>query len=458
MALDTKYRPMTYEDVLGQEAAIDVLRQFVKDGRGFHQSYVLCGQHGSGKTTLGRILSRALLCEAPVDGNPCDECHSCTTLLDGGTTECFEELDAATRSGKADVLRITEQIQYSTFSGKRSVYLFDEAHRLSKQALDAMLKPMEDCVRGSEDKQLVCIFCTTEPEKMRNTIFSRCAPAFSIRAVEAETIAARLQTICDAEGITYEQEALVSVAEICELHIRDALKTVEGVSMLGGVTETTLGKYLGLGANTYVLDLLDGIGSDLKQATRAAMEISRLLSPSAAYERIADGALTAYRSSLEVGKIPHRWKKDRIMKLADNGSLLIPIANIFSNPPHKPSKHTLILDIAEAHHKVLGTYPAPTRAIPTPPQETALVSTNLNVSSVGTVEEKETLSAKVTSTGVWLDPRAIGSGSGRSVPEGAHTSANGGLPLPVFRSVLQSYLRELDGIKGLARQNNLGGS
>ena len=99
MALDTKYRPMTYGDVLGQEASIDVLRQFVKDGRGFHQSYVLCGQHGSGKTTLGRILARALLCEEPVDGNPCDECHSCTTLLNGGTTECFEELDAATRSG-----------------------------------------------------------------------------------------------------------------------------------------------------------------------------------------------------------------------------------------------------------------------------------------------------------------------------------------------------------------------
>jgi len=449
---------MTYEDVLGQEASVDVLRQFVKDKRGFHQSYVLCGQHGSGKTTLGRILARALLCEAPLEGNPCDECHSCTTLLNGGTTECFEELDAATRSGKADVLRITEQIQYSTFSGKRAVYLFDEAHRLSKQALDAMLKPMEDCVRGSEDKQLVCIFCTTEPEKMRNTIFSRCAPAFSIRAVEAEVIATRLKTICDAEGITYEEDSLVSVAEICELHIRDALKTVEGVSMLGGVTEATLSKYLGLGANAHVFDILDGIGTDLKGATRAALEISRLLSPSAAYERIADGALTAYRSSLEVGRIPHRWKKDRIIRIADKGSFLIPIANIFSNPPHKPSKHTLILDIAEAHHKVLGTHPVPLRAAPTPPQEVAPAPTNLNVSPLGNVEEKETQSATVTSTGVWLDPRAIGNGSGKGVSEGTQPTPNGGLPLPVFRSVLQSYLRELDGIKGLTRQNNMGGS
>ena len=446
---------MTYGDVLGQEASIDVLRQFVKDGRGFHQSYVLCGQHGSGKTTLGRILARALLCEEPVDGNPCDECHSCTTLLNGGTTECFEELDAATRSGKADVLRITEEIQYSTFSGKRNVYLFDEAHRLSKQALDAMLKPMEDCVRGSEDKQLVCIFCTTEPEKMRNTIFSRCAPAFTIRAVEAEAIAVRLGEVCDSEGIPYEPEALVSVAEICELHIRDALKTIEGVSMLGGVTDANLVRYLGLGANVHILDLLDAIGTDLKKASQAVAELSKIASPSAAYERIADAALTAYRAHLEVGRIPHRWKKDRIVKISERGSFLLPIANTFSNPPHKPSKHTLMLDVAEAHHKVLGVSIVP---VTVAPQPSVAPSPILIDESVGNVEQKEAKSAAVTSTGVWLDPRAIGNGSGRSVSESKTAPVNGGLSLPVFKSVLQSYLRELDGFQGSSRQDNMGGS
>ena len=183
MALDTKYRPTKYSDVLGQEASAIVLKQFVKEGMGFHQSYVFCGQHGSGKTTLGRILARALLCTTPNEGEPCDECHSCQTLLDGGAHESFEELDAATKSGKSDLSRIIEDVTYSTFSGNRRIYLFDESHRLSKQALDALLKPMEDNVPGTEDKKLVCIFCTTEPEKMRNTIFSRCAPAFVIRAV-----------------------------------------------------------------------------------------------------------------------------------------------------------------------------------------------------------------------------------------------------------------------------------
>ncbi len=162
MALDTKYRPRTYGDVLGQDATVSVLRQFIVEGRGFHQSYVFCGQHGSGKTTLGRILARALLCEAPSEGSPCDECLSCRTLLDGDSHECFVELDAATKSGKADLVRILEDVQYSTVSGKRRIYLFDESHRLSKQALDALLKPMEDSAPGSEDKRLVCIFCTTE--------------------------------------------------------------------------------------------------------------------------------------------------------------------------------------------------------------------------------------------------------------------------------------------------------
>lgn len=126
MALDTKYRPATYEDVLGQDATVSVLKQFVIEGRGYHQSYVFCGQHGSGKTTLGRILGKALLCESPVEGSPCDQCASCRTFLEGGTHECFVELDAATKSGKADLALILEDIQYSTVSGKRRIYLFDE--------------------------------------------------------------------------------------------------------------------------------------------------------------------------------------------------------------------------------------------------------------------------------------------------------------------------------------------
>jgi DNA polymerase III delta prime subunit len=126
VALDTKYRPINYSDVLGQDSTVEVLRQFIREGRGFHQSYIFCGQHGSGKTTMGRILARALLCEAHVDGEPCNQCTSCLSILERGSSECFVELDAATKSGKSDVTKITEDVTYSTFSGKRRIYLFDE--------------------------------------------------------------------------------------------------------------------------------------------------------------------------------------------------------------------------------------------------------------------------------------------------------------------------------------------
>jgi len=239
VSLDTRYRPRSYADVLGQEGTVQILRQYVRSGAGFHQSYLFAGPWGSGKTTLGRILARSLLCAAPVDGGPCDSCPSCRSILEGGSSENFFEIDAATNSGKDSVRKIVEEIQYSTFSGKRRLYLFDESHRLTLDALDALLKPMEDTVPGGEDKSLVCIFCTTEPEKMRATILSRCAPAFVIKPVVPDQIGSRLAQICDSEGIAYEREALTLIGELTECHIRDALKAVEGVSMLGPVSTRT---------------------------------------------------------------------------------------------------------------------------------------------------------------------------------------------------------------------------
>ena len=121
MSLDTKYRPMTYPEVIGQSANVEVLTNIVKKGAGFHQSYVFCGPHGTGKTTLGRILARALLCDDPVDGHPCDQCSSCKTILEYGSSECFVEVDAATNSGKSDIKEIVDQLEYSVLSGKKRI-------------------------------------------------------------------------------------------------------------------------------------------------------------------------------------------------------------------------------------------------------------------------------------------------------------------------------------------------
>lgn len=126
MGLDVKYRPRRYGEVLGQDDTVRILRSFVFKGIGFHQSYLFHGPYGSGKTTLGRILARALLCSDPVEGEPCDKCLSCRALLEGGTVEGYVEVDAATHSGKDQIRKIVATIQFSTFSGTRRIYLFDE--------------------------------------------------------------------------------------------------------------------------------------------------------------------------------------------------------------------------------------------------------------------------------------------------------------------------------------------
>lgn len=454
MAFDTKYRPQTYTDVLGQEASVAVLKQFVVEGRGFHQSYVFCGQHGSGKTTLGRILVRALLCDSPVEGAPCDECPSCQTLLRGDPHECFEELDAATKSGKSDLTRIIEDMQYSTASGKRRIYLFDESHRLSKQALDVLLKPMEDNVPGTEEKRLVCIFATTEPEKMVSTIFSRCAPAFVIRSASTEAIADRLAFICEQESITYERDALVLLSEQSESHIRDAIKMLEGVSMLGGVTTEHVTSYLHLGTNDTVLDLLSAVATDLTRTVAVATDLARDLSPTTAYERIAEAAMLIYKHQLGVTGVPSKWDSGRIQALGDQGSAWLNVATRFAAPPHRPTRQTLVLDAVSAHHlfgqavPVTGVpvvvqtssapSPAPSREIPQPALS--------DDPPVGKIKHDHDTAHKTTS-GVWVDPRAIGSGPSdrRADPNGVVEGSpeSDSLDPSTFRQLVGHHLRGL---------------
>jgi DNA polymerase III subunit gamma/tau len=473
MALDTKYRPRTYDEVLGQDATVSVLKQFVVEGRGFHQSYVFCGQHGSGKTTLGRLLARALLCETPFEGSPCDQCASCLTFLNGDTHECFVELDAATKSGKADLTRILEDVRYSTVSGKRRIYLFDESHRLSKQALDALLKPMEDNAPGSEDKRLVCIFCTTEPEKMVGTIFSRCAPAFVIRVAPSEEITDRLDHICEQEGLVYDHDALELIVEQSESHIRDALKMVEGVSMLGEVTQKNVASYLHLDANDGVLDLLASLGSDLPEAVKHSTELAFSVSPSAAYERLADAAMLAYKVHLGVvTQIPAKWNTDKMEALAQRGAVWLNVATRFAAPPHRPTRQTLTLDVATAHHlfggsdfvygsPVLVTPPSQTltRTSDPPAPETGSSSTPSAppVGNVGHVSSDP--SAHTTRNGVWLDPRAVGLGPEDRADPSSNPAACADshvLTPNVFRELVQHHLRGLK--RGRERSSHMGGA
>lgn len=484
MAFDTKYRPLRYEDVLGQDEYKAVLRQIVEDGTGFHQSYLFCGQHGSGKTTLGRILARALLCANPQDGNPCDECDSCLAVLED-RSECFTEFDAATNSGKDDIKKITEELQYSTFSGKQRIYLFDESHQLSKQALDAMLKPMEDSQPGTEDKQLICIFCTTEPERMRSTIFSRCAPAFTIRPVDPEKIADRLAYVCEQEGIEYERAALVLLAEFHESHIRDALKSLEGISKLGEINQENANAYLRLQANGMCLDILTALGTDLARVFDKAEALHELLSPSVSYKRLAEIAMLAYKVKIGAGHVPMFWDADKLGALGDHhAEYLLLISEHLSVRPARPSQAMLLCDLAHLHHGKLGTLPSMSLAPaatqpPTTPVSTVSPPQRKPSPSYSTVAETSTTSSQTASSSeaaslgkVASDPVSDPAEPAPNQPSGTEvehehapppqptspTPAPGGMSdTEFYRAALQRRLAELSAGRGSKRQADMGG-
>lgn len=344
MSLDTKYRPRAYSDVLGQKATIQTLKGFIKSDAGWRQSYLFAGPYGSGKTTLGRIMARALLCKSPNEGEPCDECGSCLAML-SGSHDSFVEVDAATNSGKSDVKKLLDELAYSSFSGSKKLYLFDESHQLSKDALDALLKPMEENDRGSFDKKLVCIFATTEPEKMRQTVLSRCAPAFIIKNVDSEEIADRLAWVCDQEGFTYEREALVLIADFTEGHIRDALKAIEGVSSTneGSVSLKGVKSYLHVERNDVICQMLlaenaeaMGLADDLLQSTPVGV----------AYDRLMNASMMAISMGMGSGNPPPFWNKEMLKRAWDKYQLgLLTLADSLASRPLRPTSAMFKCDL-----------------------------------------------------------------------------------------------------------------
>lgn len=402
MALDTKYRPTRFEDVLGQSSTVQILREFVSTGAGFRQSYLFCGPFGSGKTTLGRILARSLLCDNPVNGDPCDQCPSCLSILENGSSVDFVEVDAATNSGKDNIKRITEQIQYASFSGKRRIYLFDEAHQLSRDALDALLKPMEDSIAGSEDKKLVCIFCTTEPEKMRTTVVSRCAPAFVIRHAPTNEIVERLAYVCDSEGLEYDKDALELIAEHSEAHIRDALKSVEGVSMLGRLERDNVVSYLQLESSSAMMDLINAIV--LQQAAEAMMIAKQLLqshSPAVLYERMAETTMTLYSYGLGAGTLPSWWDQDKGGETSQSGYVLVHIGHQFARRPGRVSEAAFLCDVAQACTPVTAQ---PSTITPQIPRTGPTERQEFDGKIYKTVEFQ---ASPVVVAGTYLDPRGV---------------------------------------------------
>jgi hypothetical protein len=305
-----------------------------------------------------------------------------------GSSLDFTEVDAATNSGKEEVKKILEKIQYDTFSGGRHIYLFDESHQLSPAAVNALLKSMEENVPGSEDKCLLCIFCTTEPERMIKTVLSRCAPAFVIQQVTPDLIAKRLELICRAEGITYDPAMLVLIAEMTECHIRDALKAIESLSLLGEINKESVTTYLRLDLNSAYLDILEnlGPGKNLGVAVQAAKKLLERSSPVTCYEKLAELSMLAYQVFLGAASPPVYLDAQRMTALGQAQQYnLLNFSSRFAGRPGRPSASMLFCDLGNLHHGVavagdrpvvVMTTSAPTASVqPTTFAQTAVPAT-----------------------------------------------------------------------------------
>lgn len=218
-ALYRKFRPGEFDEVKGQEHIVTTLRNQIQTDRIGH-AYLFCGTRGTGKTTVAKILAKAVNCQNPVNGNPCNECETCQKI-NRQTSMNVIEIDAASNNGVGNIRDIIEEVQYSPAEGRYKVYIIDEVHMLSTGAFNALLKTLEE-----PPSYVIFILATTEPHKIPITIHSRCQ-RYDFRRISIETIEARLKELVDREQVQAEEKALRYVAKTADGSMRDALSLLD---------------------------------------------------------------------------------------------------------------------------------------------------------------------------------------------------------------------------------------
>ncbi len=218
-ALYRKWRPQTFDDVCGQEHITSILKHETEHGK-FSHAYLFCGSRGTGKTTCAKILSKAVNCESPINGSPCNRCSSCMAIDAGIATDVLE-MDAASNNGVDNIRDIRDEVVYTPSALKYRVYIVDEVHMLSGSAFNALLKTLEE-----PPSHVVFILATTELHKLPATIVSRCQ-RFDFRRISTDVLVDRLAYIADKENIGYDKDALRIIAKMAQGGMRDAISLLE---------------------------------------------------------------------------------------------------------------------------------------------------------------------------------------------------------------------------------------
>lgn len=259
-ALYRKWRPQTFDEVIGQKHITDTLKSQVKTGRLSH-AYIFIGTRGTGKTTCARILAKAVNCEHPVDGNPCGKCPACIGITEGSVMDVVE-MDAASNNKVDNVRALREEAIFSPAAVKKRVYIIDEVHMLTTSAFNALLKILEE-----PPEHLMFILATTELQKVPATILSRCQ-RHSFHRLETSEIAEHLEYVAGKEKCSLSHDAADLIARLAEGGLRDAMSILDQCSAYDTIDVDTVYNTMGLAGNRQIARMLESI---LAHDTEAAI-------------------------------------------------------------------------------------------------------------------------------------------------------------------------------------------
>ena len=252
-ALYRKFRPLKFEDMVGQEHITKTIRNQIIAGRVGH-AYLLNGGRGTGKTTTAKILARAVNCLNPQNGEPCNECEICKAALSGSLTDIVE-MDAASNNSVDDIRAIRDEVNFLPTLAKYRVYIIDEVHMLSTGAFNALLKTLEE-----PPSHVKFILATTEPQKLPATILSRCQ-RFDFKKISNGDISKRLQYVCDESKIEITKEALSIISILAEGAMRDALSILERCLQEGSekIDEDLVKDLVGIPKLAFITQIIEAV-------------------------------------------------------------------------------------------------------------------------------------------------------------------------------------------------------